>query len=64
MNSYDASLMNTDKRLDEISGVLAAAILRLHLKKQGKRECFPLDNRSKNSLHGENKNSDKTGGSS
>ena len=65
MNRQEIDAMSSDVRVDAIVSILTAGILRIkHRNNSQKRESFPLDKRSESRLHEENKNSEKTGGSS
>ena len=65
MNRSQADSTSSDVRLKEVASILAAGILRLKYGRNYKeRESFLLDSRSESRLHEENKNSEKTGGSS
>ena len=64
MNREQIDAMSQEKRLSKVSSILAVGILRLKYGRNYKeREGFLLDTRSESRLHEENKNSEKTRGS-
>jgi hypothetical protein len=62
MNNTQIDEIPPKERLREVASILATGILRLkNGRNYRKRESFLLDKRSKQSVHEENKNSEKTG---